>query len=290
MNRQTHTLQYDTTKWQEIQTIPVNTLQLFITNRCNLRCKGCFYAHGLNNTEMSVDDYRRFLDAYDGKFQKVILLGGEPTLHRNLQEILDINNSRKLKTTLYTNGVHLEKLETMSLGTTDVRIGVYGVYNSEKALSKVYKTKLPVKIVYMLRKNNIDELYLATKYAEENFDCKSFYVSSIRDITTTGDYWLDTDETISNNEFANIVQEFIDKYDGNIKRLDIATRGVLVTDKQDFKYTKHCRFGNVFPSGKTIRCPFDIGLQKFTDVPLFIQHLCDKHNKCILQKIVLMRK
>ena len=36
-------LVYDMNKWKERITDPVPTLQLFITNKCNKRCAGCFH-------------------------------------------------------------------------------------------------------------------------------------------------------------------------------------------------------------------------------------------------------
>jgi len=56
-------LQYDQSKWQELIPRPVNTLQLFITNKCNNRCKACFYAHKLGSEEMSFDDYKKIYAA-----------------------------------------------------------------------------------------------------------------------------------------------------------------------------------------------------------------------------------
>ena len=48
----------------------------------------------------------------------------------------------------------------------------------------------------MLRQDNINELKEAVKLAEKEFNCKAFYISSIRDITATKNFWKDTKETI----------------------------------------------------------------------------------------------
>ncbi|MDD5164752.1 MAG: 4Fe-4S cluster-binding domain-containing protein, partial [Patescibacteria group bacterium] len=91
--------------------VPVNTLQLFITNRCNLRCKGCFYAHKLGAKEMSLREYQDYILKYLPEIQKVILLGGEPTMHKNLPQMLKFNNQYGLKTTIYSTGFNLEQFK-----------------------------------------------------------------------------------------------------------------------------------------------------------------------------------
>lgn len=282
-------LRYDRAKWQEEVVPACNTLQLFITNRCNLRCRGCFYSHKLGGEEMSLAQYQEAVKPYLGWIQKIILLGGEPTMHSDLPNIIKFNQAQNLKTTIYSNGFDLAPLENLDLTNVKIRIGVYGALSGEKCLAQVKRTTLPVTIVYMLRRDNIDQLAAAAKMAETEFSCTDFYISSIRDIATTGNYWLDTDETILPAEYAGIVQRFVDSYYGGLKRLHLATRGVLVTRQNDFCGTKRCRFGNVFPDGEKIVCPLDISKKLTASELAFGERSCDKHHKCILQKIVLQR-
>jgi hypothetical protein len=289
MSRTNVVLSYDHQVWREQTVRPVNTLQLFITNQCNLRCRGCFYEHSLGRQEMDVETYISYLDQYAPQVEKVILLGGEPLLFGKLGRLLEENSSRGLRTTIYTNGRNLDRLQGLSNMGVELRIGVYGVVDSEKPMAKVGSTDWPVKIVYMLRRDNTQELMLAAKEAEARFNCRGFYLSSIRDITVTGDYWQDTPETLTPWEFAQQVQRFVDLYDGGLPRLDLATRGVIRTAEQDFMETRHCRFGNVFPNGERIICPFDISKRVTSSELTFGSRSCNKHNRCLLQKIVLVR-
>jgi hypothetical protein len=282
-------LTYDPDRWRELPTKPVNTLQVFVTNRCNLRCRGCFYAHALNRTEMGLAAYVDHLEQYASQVDKVILLGGEPLLHDGLGSLLAENARRGLRTTIYTNGRNLDRLAGLPRDGVELRIGVYGAASSEKPLAKVGDTDWPVKVVYMLRHDNVDELTEVAAQAEDRFDCRGLYVSSIRDIAVTGDYWRDTPETISPREFAAIAQHFVEHYDGGLPRLDLATRGVLVTATQNFRGTRHCRFGNVFPDGGKIICPFDISRRLMSPELSFGERPCTKHDRCLLQKIVLVR-
>jgi len=288
-SKQSYILDYDQSKWQEISVLPVNTLQVFITNRCNLRCKGCFYGHKLDNQDMSLATYRSILDKYSQHIGKITLLGGEPLLHPQLGDIISENIKRNLLTTIYTNGRHLESIKNLPNTNVDLRIGVLGSDTSEKPLSKVQETDWPTKIVLMLRKDNVSCLYDLAAQAEARFNCTSLYLSSIRDIAITNDYWEDTPDTISNDDYANIAQTFINLYSGNIPRIDIATRGVLRTKSQSFDTVKRCRFGNIFPDGEKIICPLDIAKCSVVPELFFNSRLCNKHTSCVLQKISLLQ-
>jgi len=288
MNKNDFILKYDRKIWEEIIAEPVNTLQLFVTNRCNLRCRGCFYKHKLGEEEMSLSDCRNYIKNYSAQIKKVILLGGEPTLHKDLKSIIAYIRDLGLRTTVYSNGVNLKPIENTDLSNTQIRVGVYGSYSSEKPLSRVPKTKLPLTIVYMLRRDNIKEL-METALMSEEFNCRKFFISSIRDIATTQDYWKDTEETITPMDYADIIQNFIDNYKGNLKEIHISNRGIMRTEKQDFDEIRCCRFGNIFPDREKIICPFDIAKKITTSELIFGKRICTKHHHCILQKIVLKR-
>ena len=141
-------LVYDMNKWKERITDPVPTLQLFITNKCNKRCAGCFYEESLGNEEMPLNRYKEIINEYKTRIKKVILLGGEPTIHKDVDKMISFNMEQNLKTTVYTNGKDLKKLEDIHTedirnGTEnnlDVRIGILGLYHGEKNLAEIKKT------------------------------------------------------------------------------------------------------------------------------------------------------
>lgn len=280
-------LNYKSDIWEEIVPVPKNTLQLFITNKCNLRCKGCFYKHKLNQDEMSFSEYQTYINAYLPTAEKIILLGGEPTLHPDLPRMIACNQNCRLPTTIYTNGSNLKILEDLDLTNVEVRVGIYGAYKSEKPLINIPKPFFPITMVYMLRKDNVCELLEASKLLQD-YNCRKFYVSSIRDIAQTHDFWKDTEETISPYSYAEIINIFINDYQGDLSEIHLARRGVLETELTTDE-VKTCRFGNIFPDGEKIICPLDISNRitvpelKFNSVP------CNKKG-CLLQKIVLKHK
>ena len=87
-----------------------------IINFCNLRCQYCFADDMIqeNSKTMSLDDYRKVLDfVARTPMNHVGIIGGEPTLHPDFEDILKETNRycRELNTdaTLFTNGTELEK-------------------------------------------------------------------------------------------------------------------------------------------------------------------------------------
>jgi MoaA/NifB/PqqE/SkfB family radical SAM enzyme len=276
-------LYYDKAKYNVKVPTPVNTLQLFITNKCNMRCKACFYSHNLGTDEMNLEQYKHIIAQYIHLIDRVVLLGGEPTMHPNIEDMIKYNDMLGLKTTIYSNGINLDKLQDINLRNAKIRIGVYGATKSEKPLFKIPNKNIPITIVYMLRRDNVSELTKTAKLAE-SYNCKVFYISSIRDITKTQDFWIDTDATIPIDDYYDIVQNFVNNYTGKLE-LHIACRGIIRLDNA----INRCRFGNVFPDNKKIICPLDISKKMYCDNLVFNKRTCDKNNSCLLQKIILKR-
>jgi MoaA/NifB/PqqE/SkfB family radical SAM enzyme len=273
--------------WETAEPDPLVTLQVFITNRCNKMCKDCFYESRLGHGDMSMTAYTSLVDDSLKRFpvlSKVILLGGEPTLHPHFPEMLAYNIGRGLTTTIYTNGARLDQLQYVDLHHVSVRIGVLGLTRGEKNLIEIIPTGIETNIVYMLRNDNIDELMETAYYAEQHFNCRYFMISSIRAIQTTGDFWKDTDDTISMDRYVSVVQKFMDTYKGNLD-IHIARRGIIEGDH----HIHHCRFINVYPDQQMTLCPFDIS-KGIIDHADHLGRLCNKHSECLLQKLIYVKK
>src|SRR6266496_4048083 len=93
----------------------LDSLILFVTNACNLRCWFCCYADNLNQTkDIPFEDLLK-LSATMPKFRALLLSGGEPFIRPKLDEIMLAfarNNGIK---SIYipTNGWYLDRTEAM---------------------------------------------------------------------------------------------------------------------------------------------------------------------------------
>lgn len=92
-------------------------LIFFVTDRCNFKCKTCFYINGTGyNTgkvekELSIDEIRKISSSI-GKFSTLLISGGEPFLRDDLAEICEVFYlQNKVKCVhLPTNGFYIDKV------------------------------------------------------------------------------------------------------------------------------------------------------------------------------------
>ena len=79
-----------------------------ITNICNLNCRSCYNRSGLNHTrcELSYEEFARLADRLTDEFgcNHITLSGGEPTLHRDFETLLDKLYSLPISVSIVTNG------------------------------------------------------------------------------------------------------------------------------------------------------------------------------------------
>jgi len=135
-------------------TIMVDFCWLEITSICNQKCMHCFMHDELNTTVLEVDEIRKIvLDLKKLGVKNIALSGGEPTLHPNLIEIMDIIYEQKIGLVILTNGLKMsdEVIERILKYNVLVRIPILGIgKNHDKMTGKVGS--------YEICRNNIDIL------------------------------------------------------------------------------------------------------------------------------------
>lgn len=119
--------------------IGLDSLNLYLTNICNLRCKHCYmFAGAPMENELLTDEVLALLESF--KYcggSNLILSGGEVTERRDLKEIVTAANKLRLKTTLLTNGTVWsdDLLEYVSDKVAEVQISIDGY--DEESNSKI---------------------------------------------------------------------------------------------------------------------------------------------------------
>lgn len=95
--------------------IKPSTIQFYPTLRCNYGCSFCFNRNLPLINDVTVSDFRKIASML-GKLEIPYLdiLGGEPTLHPQLPQLVDMIKSNGLKTTISTNGSNVPILSTLS--------------------------------------------------------------------------------------------------------------------------------------------------------------------------------
>jgi len=91
----------------------LDSLILFVTNACNLRCGFCCYAENLNvSKDISLENILKVSESI-GSFRALLVSGGEPFVRGDLDQVLLAFASNNQISTIYipTNGWFLEKTD-----------------------------------------------------------------------------------------------------------------------------------------------------------------------------------
>ncbi len=109
-------------------------LRLYVTNKCDLRCKHCFmYAGEQAGNELSLQEIQDIIrTSKNGGCSKVILSGGEVSTRTDLAEIIKYAKGQGLYVQLMTNGYGWKKetINEIAPYIDEVQISVDG-YNEE---------------------------------------------------------------------------------------------------------------------------------------------------------------
>jgi MoaA/NifB/PqqE/SkfB family radical SAM enzyme len=120
-------------RYKRISRLNIRSSIYDVTNRCNLRCKGCFFfssdEHKAADEEMDIRKWQAFVDReIDRGVNLAILIGGEPTLYLDRVEAF----YKRLPTFCATNGlikIPRDKFPDMMVG-----ISLWGDEEDEKIL------------------------------------------------------------------------------------------------------------------------------------------------------------
>ena len=105
---------------------PGTLAYVILTQGCNFKCNYCynspsariFDAEEVSDTK--IDEILSFLEANKKKYGAVVISGGEPTMHKDLPDVLKKIKSMDLLVRLETNGTHPKMLsQVVSSGLVD---------------------------------------------------------------------------------------------------------------------------------------------------------------------------
>ena len=114
-----------------------------ITNKCNLNCTFC------NRTkkpfrELSIDEFKTIIDKIKDYTDYVYFhVQGEPLLHKNLKEFLDICEENDIKVNITTNGTLINKYVEIfnnSKSLRQINISLHSENNKENYLDEVFNS------------------------------------------------------------------------------------------------------------------------------------------------------
>lgn len=138
-------------------------IQFYPTTRCNMACSFCFNRGMESAEDMAYDDFRNMVGVLKRTGVSTIdIMGGEPSLHREITRFLEFALREGMKLNMSSNGTAMEFLAGVRDHFPEVMVGVS--VNDMMALGNMAETirrkKMVVKTVASRRFNSalIDEL------------------------------------------------------------------------------------------------------------------------------------
>ena len=105
-------------------------IDLYVTNKCNLKCDFCSVKAGSYDAEISLTRIKEIIDeAIKFGLKDLHLTGGEPTIRKDLEDIIEYAVSKGLNVRLITNGTLISKEKLDSLcehGLKSIMISIDG--------------------------------------------------------------------------------------------------------------------------------------------------------------------
>lgn len=165
----------------------MKTLDIEPTTICNLKCPFCFGPKTTSNkTEININTWKSVIIKFmNHGVKNIVVSGGEPTLYKNINELLRFIKDLNLNIILSTNGRFTKKIfeladvcDWISLPIDAVTKNISHIMRTDKyPASKIletakslkkYNPKIKIKIGTVATKKNIDEIYKIGCLLESN--------------------------------------------------------------------------------------------------------------------------
>ncbi|MEM2875787.1 MAG: radical SAM protein [Candidatus Bathyarchaeia archaeon] len=165
------------------------SVDVFITSRCNLKCVHCFSA-----TREAIDLPLQTLMSIFNQLEEMGVLevrinGGEPLMHPNIGEVLEVLSSKMFRKVILTNGTMLDDemairikrsnvIPTVSLDDSDADDndsfrGVKGAFiKTVEGLKILQKNKVQYGINCCIHAKNLNRIEKIVKFAEDLGACR----------------------------------------------------------------------------------------------------------------------
>lgn len=201
----------------------VKTLQVYLTNACNLHCPHCYmFAGAKTQNELSTEElFRLFQDYRNQGGEKITFTGGEVTMRRDLYEIVEFAANLGIKVRILTNGTSWddELIAKISPLLSSIQISIDGF--SEQTNSRVRgrgSFDISLRTLDKFVENGVPSEVSITPFYDKDFES---YV----------------------NDFATFAQQLTEKYRGHQFKIKFAEqmmegREVSLDPEQQENYSK----------------------------------------------------
>ncbi|MFZ3077913.1 MAG: radical SAM protein [Candidatus Aenigmatarchaeota archaeon] len=191
---------YSYMKIQKSIDSPLNMI-LFVTTKCNSRCKHCFFWKNLNNDEeLTLGEIEKLSASLKKPLSTLILSGGEPFLREDIAKICKAfsENNKTERIVIPTNGFltdriceNVEKILNNSNSKIAIQVSLDGLEKTHdyirgvkdmfrnacrtiiklKELQKKYKNFYSLSVMTVVSRRNFDEIEKLNDYVRDELGC-----------------------------------------------------------------------------------------------------------------------
>ena len=271
-------------KYNKIIAEPPKSLELQLTYCCNLRCKMCgqwgpkgiFKKNivSLKKQEISTKTWKNIIDQTAKWKSRINIWGGEPLLRKDIFEIIKYIKSKRLKCSVVTNGILIEKyykeiieskLDKIFLsidGTKEIHDKIRGIKGTFEKISRGIDKLQNLKKKKNLKRPSIEVLFTISKYNYKIIDKMPYVGKTLNaDKLDLALLMFTTGKTDGSKLAENILKLLNKKHNCNIKTIDgyknMSFKKWYETSEETFGFNKclspWMRF-NIMPDGKANFC------------------------------------
>ena len=170
---------------------PIHELRVLVNNKCQLKCKHCFYGFDdmieekLNKDEM----YKVIEDAIKLGVSSLHYSGKEPLFDDEVFYYIDrVKKSYpKITQSIVTNGINIKKyLDLIKIYGIELFVSLGGSLRKFEADSELISTildnKIPLTVFVDLHKENFKDVHLIVKHLVERSKVKKIHIRTLRPI------------------------------------------------------------------------------------------------------------
>jgi len=158
------------------------TVQIEVTNRCNLDCKMCPRRFlNIEYKDMDFELFKMVIDKLEGVSEIILMGWGEPLIHPQIAEMIQYSHNAGFKTRLTSNAVLLndKKIdEIASAGLDEITLSIDSVHSSDfghTMTSQIENIKnlankfplFPITLQTTIYKNKEEEVFDIIKFAKQ---------------------------------------------------------------------------------------------------------------------------
>ena len=143
--------------------INIHTVWLVITSKCNNNCSFCYYKK--RSEEMSLETIKKYIILLNKiKPKKIILIGGEPTLHPNFVDIVQLLYQNNFKISVVSNGYGFSNLKIVKKVIDKIKNISISIEGTNKTHNKIVRNNLAYDSII----NSIKNIQLFNKNPSTN--------------------------------------------------------------------------------------------------------------------------